>query len=108
MSEKEIIKIIKKSILDKKGEKVEVIDVKKKTPFADYYIICSGSNFRQLDAIKNSVEDSLIKNKIKINHIEGRAESGWILIDAYQFIINIFSKIERERFDLENLLKTRK
>jgi len=105
MNNTELTKIIKKAILDKKGEKVEVIDVKALTPFTSYYVICNAKNFRQIDAIKSSVLDALEINKIKINHVEGKSESGWVLIDAYQYIINIFSKEERKRFDLETFLK---
>lgn len=108
MSQAEISKIIKKAILDKKGEKVEIINVKSLTPFVDFYVICNAKNFKQIDAIKYSVVDALEKNKIKVKHIEGKSESGWVLIDAYQFVINIFSKEERSRFDLEELLKRKK
>lgn len=108
MNQKDLLKIIKKAILDKKGEKVEVIDVKTITPFADYYVICSASNVRQIDAIKESVVDVLSQNKVRLNHVEGRAKSGWILVDAYQVIINIFSREERERFNLSEFLSRKK
>ncbi|MCQ2752904.1 MAG: ribosome silencing factor [Bacilli bacterium] len=104
MNQKDALKIIKKSISEKKGEKIEIIDVKSRTPFADFYIIASANNPRQIDAIKDAVVDTLEKNKIKINHVEGRSSSGWVLVDAYSYIINIFSKAERARFNLEELL----
>ena len=93
MSEKDLLKLIKKAILDKKGEKVEIIDVKALTPFTNYYVICSASNPRQIDAIKESVVGQLELNKVKLNHVEGKAKSGWVLIDAYHVIINVFLKI---------------
>ncbi len=62
MNQKDVLKIIKKSISEKKGEKTEIIDVKSKTPFADYYIITSANNPRQIDAIKEAVVDTLEKN----------------------------------------------
>lgn len=104
MTQKDTLKIIKKTISEKKGEKIEIIDVKNRTPFADYYIIASANNPRQIDAIKEAVVETLAKNKLNLNHVEGKGESGWVLIDAYQFIINIFSKAERTRFNLEELL----
>ncbi len=105
MNQNDVLKIIKKAILDKKGERVEIIDVKHLTPFADFYVICSASNFRQIDAIKDSVIFALEKEGVKIGHSEGKSTSGWILIDAYQYVINIFSKEARKNFDLETLLK---
>ncbi|MCQ2792482.1 MAG: ribosome silencing factor [Bacilli bacterium] len=108
MNEKDLLKLIKKSILDKKGEKVEVIDVRAITPFTNYYVICSASNPRQIDAIKDAVVDSLSQNKVKINHVEGKAKSGWVLVDAFHVIINVFSKNERERFNLTQILTRKK
>jgi len=105
MSQNDVLKLIKKAILDKKGEKVEIIDVKSLTPFADFYVICTANNFRQIDAIKESVVFALENEGIKIGHVEGKSLSGWVLIDAYQFVINIFSKEARVKFDLESLLK---
>ncbi len=108
MSEKEILKLIKKAILDKKGERVEIIDVKSLTPFTNFYVICSANNPRQIDAIKDAVVGVLEENKIKLNHVEGKANSGWVLVDAYQVIINVFSKSERERFNLTQILTRKK
>lgn len=108
MSEKDLLKLIKKAILDKKGEKVEIIDVKALTPFTNYYVICSANNPRQIDAIKDAVVGQLEQNKMKINHVEGKAESGWVLIDAFHVIINVFSKSERERFNLTQILTRKK
>lgn len=103
----DILKIIKKAILDKKGDDVKVIDVKKRTPFANYYILATANNVRQIDAIKDNVINELEKNKIKIHHVEGKANASWVLIDAYQYIINIFSSAERQRIDLDSLLNNK-
>lgn len=105
MNQNEVLDLIKNSIEDKKGENVEIIDVKSLTPFADFYIICTANNFRQIDAIKESVIFTLENEGVKIGHTEGKSLSGWVLIDAYQFVINIFSQEARDKFDLESLLK---
>ena len=96
------------SCLDKhKALDIETIDVKERTPFADYYVLATAMNIRQLDALKELVVEELEKNKFDVGHIEGRPESGWILIDAHHVIVNIFSKEERERISLDEVL-TRK
>ena len=99
-----VVTIVKKILEEHKAEDIVVLDVKEKTPFAEYYVLASGNNFRQINALAELVEEGLDKNKIKINHIEGTPESGWILIDAYHVIINIFSKEERERISLDQVL----
>ena len=75
-----------------------------KTPFADFYVLATATNIRQLNALKEIVEEELEKNKMSINHIEGTPESGWILIDAHHVIVNIFSRAERERISLEEVM----
>lgn len=104
MRKDKTIKIIEKTLSEHKAKDIQIIDVHENTPFADFYIICSATNIRQLDALANAVIDELEKNKINVNHKEGRPESGWILIDAYHVIVNIFSEDERNRVSLEELL----
>lgn len=102
-----VVTLVKKVLNDHKAEDIAVIDVKERTPFADYYVLASATNIRQLNALVEIVEDELSKKKIDIGHIEGTPESGWMLIDAHHVIINIFSKEERERISLDEIL-TRK
>ena len=99
-----VVTLVKKILEEHKAEDIVVLDVKEKTPFSEYYVLASGNNFRQINALAELVEEGLDNNKIKINHIEGTPESGWILIDAYHVIINIFSKEERERISLDQVL----
>lgn len=100
-----IVSLVKKTLEEHKAEDVSVIDVKEKTPFADYYVLATATNNRQLNALAEIIEDELEKVKFPIGHIEGRAESGWILIDAHHVIVNIFSREERERISLDELFK---
>ncbi len=99
-----VVSLVKKVLSDHKAEDIEVIDVHERTPFADFYILASATNIRQIKALSEIVEEELAKKKMSINHIEGTPESGWILIDAHHVIINIFSKEERERISLEQVL----
>ena len=99
-----VVSLVKKVLSDHKAEDIEVIDVHERTPFADFYVLASATNIRQIKALSEIVEEELAKKKMSINHIEGTPESGWILIDAHHVIINIFSKEERERISLEQVL----
>lgn len=102
-----VVNLAKKVLDEHKAEDIAVIDVKDKTPFADYYVLATAMNNRQINALKDAIEEEFAKKKFAINHIEGTPESGWLLIDAYHVIINIFSKEERERISLDHHL-TRK
>ena len=99
-----VVSLVKKVLEDHKAEDVVVIDVKDKTPFADYYVLASAGNIRQINALADIVEEELAKKKYDVGHIEGTPESGWMLIDAHHVIINVFSREERERISLEQVL----
>jgi ribosome-associated protein len=90
-----------------KGEDIQLIDVRDRTPFSEYYILVTATNPRQMNAIKDAVLERMESLKGNINHVEGTENSGWILIDAYHIIVNIFSKEERERISLEEILSRR-
>ena len=102
-----VVTLVKKVLEDHKAEDIKVIDVRERTPFAEYYVLASATNIRQIRALSELVEKELSKKKISINHIEGTPESGWMLIDANHVIINIFSLEERARISLDEIL-TRK
>ncbi len=102
------LKAILKAISDKKGEDIKVIDVSNRSPFCHYYVIASINTARQADAIVSAIEESLSTLKQAVHHIEGNNKSDWILIDCNDIVIHVFTPEERERIDLETLLKGEK
>jgi ribosome-associated protein len=98
---------ILKLLEETKGEDVQLIDVRELTPFSEYYILVTATNTRQMNAIKDAVVEKIESMKGSVNHVEGNEASGWILVDAYHVIVNIFSKEERERISLEKILARR-
>lgn len=99
-----VVTIATKVLEDKKALDIVTLDVKDRTPFADYYVLATATNVRQLNALKDAVVEELEKNKINVKNVEGKVASGWILIDANHVIINVFSKEERERINLEKFI----
>ena len=99
-----VLKTIETALSDHKALDILTVDVRETNPFADYYVLATAGNIRQLKALAEVVLDELGKIKFDINHVEGKAESGWILIDAHHVIVNIFSKEERERISLDEIL----
>jgi ribosome-associated protein len=90
--------------LDKKqAEDVLVIDIGEKSSFADYLILASGSNERLIAALTDEVEDKMAEEGVLVRSIEGTKESGWILMDYGDMIVNILTTEMRERYNIEKV-----
>ncbi len=80
-----------------------ILQVIGQNDFADYFVICSASSKRGVEAIADNVERTLKKNNIKIIGMEGRIKKSWVLIDASDVIVHIFYLPLREFYDIEGL-----
>lgn len=90
--------------MDKKGSDITILDLREQTVFADYFLLCNGTNARQLRAIATGIaEDAKENGRILASSIEGSAETGWVLVDFGDLIVHIFSPETREYYDLEGL-----
>ena len=86
------------TIEDKKGQDIKVYDMRGKSPFFDYSIVCTGSSSRNIEAIATDIKKSLEN----IRNVEGLDECNWVLIDSGDIIISIFSKDAREYYQLDS------
>lgn len=98
-----ILKEVFAAIEDKKGEDIRVLDISGVSVMADYFVIASGNNKNQIQAIADSVNEAMIKNKVELKSTEGYNTAGWILMDYGDIIVHIFSKEERLFYDLERI-----
>ncbi|GAC1459222.1 MAG: ribosome silencing factor [Ktedonobacterales bacterium] len=80
-----------------------MLDIRELSVIADYFVVCTGLNARQIQAIASGVENKLSEAKIRTRGREGSAETGWVLIDAGDVIVHIFGPMEREFYRLERL-----
>ena len=71
--------------------------------FTDYFVIMTGQNTRQIQAISDAIQDSLGTKGVKPAHIEGGDRAGWMLLDYFDFIVHIFSPESRAFYALERL-----
>ena len=95
--------------LDKKAESVTILEMEKgSNAFTDYFLICSGINPRQVQAIADEVEERLEKSGQRVTHKEGYSQAEWVLLDYVDFVVHIFSEKARQYYDLERLWKTAK
>ena len=97
------IQLVIDSVQEKKAEDVVVLDLQKVTSFADYFVICSGESEPQIRTIFKNVEQKLSENGIDLHHMEGKFESGWVLMDYRDFVVHIFSPDKRMYYYLERL-----
>lgn len=88
---------------DKKASDILLLDIREVTTIADYFVICSGNNTRQIQAIADAIDEELEKQGARALQKEGVAESGWVLLDFGDVIIHIFGPKEREYYRLERL-----
>jgi ribosome-associated protein len=88
---------------DKKASDVILLDVRDVTTIADYFIVCSGNNSRQIQAIAEAIDEGLRQQGGRLLHKEGDAETGWVLLDFGDIIVHIFAPKEREYYRLERL-----
>ena len=88
---------------DKKAVDLTVLDLRKAAGFTDYFVICSGTNPRQVRAIADAVIESLGADGVKPAHVEGYDRSEWVLIDYFDFIVHVFAPETRMFYALERL-----
>lgn len=89
--------------LTKKATDVVVLDLRGTPAFTDFFVLCSGTNTRQVKAIADSVEESLRAAKIRPSHVEGYDRAEWVLMDFFSFIVHVFTPQTREFYALERL-----
>src|SRR5215472_3261066 len=96
-----------KSIESKKGEDVVILEMDRNSgAFADYFVVCSGTNPRQIQAIVDDVQKQLADIGQRPNSVEGYSQAEWVLVDYVDFVLHVFSERARKFYDLERLWKS--
>lgn len=95
--------------LEKKAEELSILEMEKGSgAFTDYFVLCSGTNPRQVQAIADEVELRLKGAGIRPNNVEGYTQAEWVLLDYVDFVVHVFSEKARKYYDLERLWKSAK
>lgn len=100
---KKLCSLAIEALEDKKAEDISVIDIQEVSVMADYFLIASGSNRSQIQALCDSVEDTLGRAGTAVKQIEGYDSANWILLDFGDIIVHIFDKENRLFYDLERI-----
>ena len=102
-TEKMMAQIACKAIDDKKGQDIKIIDIHNVSVIADYFVIASGTNSNQVQAIVDNVEEQLGRAGFEAKQIEGNRNSSWILMDYGDLIVHVFDEENRLFYDLERI-----
>ena len=98
------VQLAVRSAADRKATEIVVLDLRQIASFAEYFVIASGANQRQVQAISDAIEENLKKQlSSRPVRIEGYNSAEWVLMDYGDFVVHIFNKEAREFYDLERL-----
>ncbi len=103
MSSREIAKVVIAGLEDKKAEDIKIIDISNVSVIADYFIIASGQNKNQVQAMADIVEEKLLEVDVRPKQIEGYQTANWILMDFHDVIVHIFNEEDRLFYNLEKI-----
>jgi ribosome silencing factor RsfS/YbeB/iojap len=99
----ELALALAKAIDDKKGRDIVILDISEHSSFADCFVNATASNARMLVSIKDEVDRAMTERGLEIRRSEGRPDSGWILIDCGDVIVNIFLEEQRGKYQIEKI-----
>jgi ribosome-associated protein len=112
MSKKEIQKQVVaafRAAEEKKATDISLLKLDKSSSgFTDFFLVCSGSNPRQIQTIADEVQEQLEKIGQRVTHVEGYSQAEWVLLDYVDFVVHVFSEKARQYYDLERLWKSAK
>lgn len=89
--------------IEKKGDDVKILDIRKITGLADFFVICSSPSVRRAQAIADAIEENPATKNYKAMHIEGKREGRWIILDYGDVIVHVLCEEMRKFYDLDRL-----
>jgi ribosome-associated protein len=88
---------------DRKAVDLRVLHLEKVSDFTDYFLICSGTSERQVQAIADSVQERMREKRVRPLHVEGYNRGQWVLLDYGDLVVHIFQEEPRRFYSLERL-----
>ena len=95
-------------LTDRQAEEITLLDISEVASFADYFIIATATNARQMRAVVATLTKELRGDGVRPRHQEGESDSGWVLLDYGSIIVHLFSPELRDRYNLEELWREAK
>ncbi|MCF0150583.1 MAG: ribosome silencing factor [Firmicutes bacterium] len=102
MTSRESALLMAQVLDEKKTTNIDIIDIAEKSGFADFFVIGTARNLRQLGSLADELEDKMAENGVFADQVEGKS-SGWVLIDFGDIVVNLFTAEEREHYQIERV-----
>lgn len=105
VTSRQLADAVVEALQDKKGLKIVVMDLRQvRGAISDYFVICSGTSDRHVQALSDTVYEELrIKLQDKPMNVEGRQRGEWVLMDYVNVVVHVFLEEKRRFFDIESL-----
>jgi ribosome-associated protein len=101
----ELARAVVGALEDKKGEDILLLDLREIASFTDYFVLCTGTSNRMLDALAETAVETVRKLHRKHGRTQGESREGWIIVDYGDVVLHLFSPDQRTYYDLEDLWK---
>ncbi len=101
----EQVRICCRALDDKKADDLVVLDLRERSTITDYFIIASGKSSPHLRALQNNLRETLKKRNIEVFGADSNTDSGWVVVDGFDFMVHLFNPEMREFYSLESLWK---
>lgn len=92
-----------KASIDKKCERLKILDLTDMNAFSDFFVLCSGSNEKQVQALANNIDKMMKEQGMKAISIEGLSEGRWVLMDFGDIVVHIFLSAIRDYYGIDHL-----
>lgn len=99
----DLLKIVETSLDGDKAEDIVAIDLRGKSTIADYMVIATGRNSRQLAAMASHLDDKLTKAGVRRVSVEGADQGDWVLLDGGDVVVHLFRPEVRTFYALEKM-----
>ena len=103
MESKELVDLVAKACDDKRAEDIVLLDMQNVSLIADYFLICEGTNERQVQAIAREVKDIADEQNMEVKRMEGFEQARWVLVDLGDLVCHVFHRDERQYYNIEKL-----
>ncbi|MDD6614848.1 MAG: ribosome silencing factor [Lachnospiraceae bacterium] len=100
---KEMVRLAYEALADKKAQDIKIINIEGVSVLADYFLIASGTNRNQVQAMADNVEEVLYKAGFPVKQTEGYNTANWVLMDYGDIIVHVFDSENRLFYDLERI-----
>lgn len=100
---KEMVRLAYEALSDKKAGDIKIINIEGVSVLADYFIIATGTNRNQVQAMADNVEEELYKAGYEVKQTEGYRSANWVLMDYGDIIVHVFDSENRLFYDLERI-----